>query len=132
VHSVRRVGVIASPRLVPLVGAYNFRDLGGHPTTDGRITRWRQLYRSDTLQDLSETGVSALRGIGLQTIIDLRTATELATIGRTPLEGEDIAYLHLSVIREAIRNDPSCYRRSPNSIWPLSTCVVGFKSPGVH
>ena len=91
---------------MPLVGAYNFRDLGGYPTTDGRVTRWRQLYRSDTLHDLSETDVSALRGMGLQTIIDLRTAAELATTGRGPLEGEDIAYLHLSVIQEAIRNDP--------------------------
>ena len=99
------MGLIASPRLVPLVGAYNFRDLGGYPTTDGRATRWRQLYRSDTLHDLIEADVGALRRIGLQTIIDLRTATELATTGRGPLQDEDISYLHLSVIQEAGNND---------------------------
>ena len=91
---------------MPLAGAYNFRDLGGYPTADGGATRWKQLYRSDTLHDLTEKDLAALRQVGLHTIIDLRTAAELQTTGRGPLQGEDIAYLHLSVIQEAISNDP--------------------------
>jgi protein-tyrosine phosphatase len=94
---------------MPLVGAYNFRDLGGYPTTDGGSTRWRQLYRSDTLHDLTETDLVAVRGMGLRTIIDLRTAAELETTGRGPLEGEDIRYLHLSVIQGAMSEEPSAF-----------------------
>ena len=59
-------------RLLPLVGAYNFRDLGGYPTNDGRVTRWGKLFRSDTLHELTEADLKVLRDVGLATIIDLR------------------------------------------------------------
>jgi protein-tyrosine phosphatase len=87
-------------RLLPLVGAYNFRDLGGYPTADGGVTRWGKLFRSDTLHDLSESDLVALRTLELRSIIDLRTTTELETTGRGPLQHEPISYLHLSVYQE--------------------------------
>ena len=40
-------------RRVELEGAVNFRDLGGYPTVGGRTTRWRTMYRSDSLADLT-------------------------------------------------------------------------------
>jgi protein-tyrosine phosphatase len=91
---------------MPLTGAYNFRDLGGYPTDGGGATRWKQLYRSDTLHDLTDTDLATLRELGLKTVIDLRTAVELETVGRDPLLGDDVAYLHLSVIQEAVSTDP--------------------------
>jgi len=87
-------------RLLPLVGASNFRDLGGYPTVDGRQTRWGQLFRSDTLHELTGADLDVLRGVGLASIIDLRTATEVGRTGRGPLGGEPIAYLHASVLQE--------------------------------
>jgi protein-tyrosine phosphatase len=100
------MGVIASPRLLPLTGAYNFRDLGGYRTAHGGTTRWKRLYRSDTLHDLTEADLATLSQLGLRTIIDLRSPAELETTGRGPLQDEDIAYLHLSVIQEATSDDP--------------------------
>ena len=41
-------------RLVPLSGAFNFRDLGGYRGLDGRTTRWGTLFRSDTLHELTQ------------------------------------------------------------------------------
>jgi len=87
-------------RLLPLRGTYNFRDLGGYPAAGGRRTRWSRLYRSDTLQELSEADVEALAEIGLATIVDLRTATEVEREGRGPLATAPLRYLHLSVLRE--------------------------------
>jgi hypothetical protein len=87
-------------RLLPLVGAYNFRDLGGYPTVDGGLTRWGRLFRSDTLHELREADLKILRDIGLRTVIDLRTPTEVAQTGRGLLEHEPVSYLHLSVIQE--------------------------------
>jgi len=87
-------------RLLPLVGASNFRDLGGYPTVDGRQTRWGRLFRSDTLHELTEADLEVLRGVGLASIIDLRTATEVGRTGRGALGGEAIAYLHASVLQE--------------------------------
>jgi rhodanese-related sulfurtransferase len=88
----------AVDRLVPLAGAFNFRDLGGYRGLDGRVTRWGRLFRSDTLHELTAPDVELLRSLGLATVIDLRTPRELARTGRGPLEPEPIRYRHLSVI----------------------------------
>lgn len=92
-------------RLVPLEGSFNFRDLGGYPGRDGRTTRWGRLYRADALHDLSVEDVGQLRGLGLRTVVDLRTERELARTGRGPLEPEDIAFHHLAVVKEGMRSD---------------------------
>jgi hypothetical protein len=88
-------------RLLPLVGAYNFRDLGGYRTADGRFTRWGRLFRSDTLHELTPADLDVLRDLGLLSVIDLRTAAELERTGRGLLASEPVRYLHLSVIQEA-------------------------------
>ena len=75
-------------RLIPLDGAFNFRDLGGYPAAGGRATRWGMLFRSDTLHELSTSDVDTLRSLGLATVVDLRTSRELERTGRGPLGPE--------------------------------------------
>lgn len=88
-------------RFVPLVGASNFRDLGGLPLRGGGATRWRRVFRSDTLQELTPSDVKLLLGdIGLATIVDLRTSREIANEGRGPLEAEAVEYVHLPFIAD--------------------------------
>ena len=70
----------------PLSGAFNFRDLGGLATRDGRVTQRGRLYRSDTLQALTPDDVVRLTvELGVEAIIDLRLASEVAGEGRGPL-----------------------------------------------
>ena len=88
-------------RLLPLVGAYNFRDLGGYATTDDRSTRWGCLYRSDTLDELTDQDLELIRSIGLLSVIDLRTPTEVERRGRGVLGSEPIRYVNLSVLPES-------------------------------
>ncbi len=88
----------APERLIPLEGAFNFRDLGGYPGTGGGVTQWGTLFRSDTLHELSAADVATLGSMGLATIIDLRTHRELEQTGRGPLGPESIAFRHLPVI----------------------------------
>jgi protein-tyrosine phosphatase len=72
---------------VPLTGAYNFRDLGGYPTEDGRRTVRGRLFRSDTLQELTAEDVAHVRDrLGVRTVLDLRSGAEVAQEGRGPLE----------------------------------------------
>ncbi len=85
-------------RLVALEGAFNFRDLGGYPSSRGGHTRWGLLFRSDTLHELTEGDVGVLRGLGLTTVVDLRTPAELSRTGRGRLEPEPIGFHHLSVL----------------------------------
>ena len=87
-------------RILPLVGASNFRDLGGYPTMDGGFTRWGTLFRSDTLHELTASDVEFLREIGLKTIIDLRMVAEVRKSGRGLFGSEAAVYHHLSVIDE--------------------------------
>ena len=42
-------------RRIELEGAVNFRDLGGYPAEGGRTVRWRTIYRSDSLSDLTDS-----------------------------------------------------------------------------
>jgi protein tyrosine/serine phosphatase len=87
-------------RLLPLVGAYNFRDLGGYPAAGGRRTRWGRLFRSDTLHELTPEDLVVLRELGLRTVIDLRSVDEVQQSGRGLLAHEPIDYRHLSVLAD--------------------------------
>ncbi len=91
--------VEASERLVPLSGAFNFRDLGGYPAGNRAVTRYGRLFRSDGLHRLDDADLDILRGIGLATIIDLRTPGEVEHTGRGLLGDEAIRYHHLAVVR---------------------------------
>ena len=82
-------------RTVVLDGCFNFRDLGGYATTDGRRTRWRRLFRADGLSRLSDSDLTLFRELGIVTVIDLRTDLETDTQGRFPLDADDVSYHHL-------------------------------------
>ncbi len=89
----------ARSRLVPLAGAYNFRDLGGY-RAGGRQTRWGRLFRSDTLHELTEADLEVLAEMGMATVIDLRTPTEVARDGPGALRAPGVSNAHLSVLPE--------------------------------
>jgi protein-tyrosine phosphatase len=108
-------GRITSPRVVPLRGVSNFRDLGGYPTADGGRTRHGVIYRSAGLSDLADPDRAVLAGLRLAAVIDLRATFELALAptgdlwpsrtGRPPtvlhvpvLDGEDAAGYARSVL----------------------------------
>ena len=48
-------------RRIPLDGCLNFRDLGGYASADGRVVRWRTLFRSDTITQVTASDVTRLR-----------------------------------------------------------------------
>jgi protein-tyrosine phosphatase len=59
-------------------GILNVRDLGGHPTENGRETRFGRIVRADNIRRLSDRGWRALADYGVRTVVDLRTEEELA------------------------------------------------------
>lgn len=69
---------------VSLTSVFNFRDLGGLPTTDGRTVRYGQLYRSDSLHRLSIEDSERLAALGVRTVLDLRRPKEITRDGRVP------------------------------------------------
>ncbi len=73
----------------------NFRDLGGYRTADGRMTAWRRLFRADGLNKLTESDRSQLTGLGLTTVIDLRTLDEAEQRGSFPVDQVPVRYVSL-------------------------------------
>jgi len=63
-------------RLLPLQHASNFRDLGGYPAAGGRHVRWGMIYRSGATPLLSDADYLYLDGLGIRSVIDLRSAEE--------------------------------------------------------
>jgi protein-tyrosine phosphatase len=77
---------VTDPSPGALSGAYNFRDLGGLPTADGRRVRRGRFFRSDTLQVLAEDDVAHLvDGLGVAAVVDLRSPAEAVEEGRGPI-----------------------------------------------
>jgi hypothetical protein len=72
---------------LPLTGAANARDLGGLPTEDGGRLSFAELLRADNLQGLTDDDVDALLGLGLSTVVDLRSPYEVQSEGPGPLVG---------------------------------------------
>jgi protein tyrosine/serine phosphatase len=62
-------------------GCFNFRDLGGYGTRDGRTVRARRLFRADGPHALTDADARRLGDLGVTTIIDLRMPTEAAERG---------------------------------------------------
>jgi protein-tyrosine phosphatase len=58
-------------------GILNVRDLGGHPTEDGRETQFGRIVRADNIRRLSDEGWKSLVDYGIRTVVDLRTEEEL-------------------------------------------------------
>jgi protein-tyrosine phosphatase len=85
-------------RLVALEAVHNFRDLGGYATADGRCTKWRTVFRADGLYRLTPDDVVTLEPLGLRTVIDLRSDTELDERGRFPVDVHPVVFHHLPIV----------------------------------
>lgn len=70
------------PRNLGFSATFNFRDVGGYAGLDGRVVRWRQLFRADSLHRLGEADAEAFAELGVRTVIDLRRPFEVERYGR--------------------------------------------------
>jgi protein-tyrosine phosphatase len=84
---------------LPLEGAYNFRDLGGLTTREGRTVRDRRVFRSDRLTNLTAADVAMLEEIGIGRIFDLRSDLELANDGRGAWSSAADRHRHRPLVR---------------------------------
>jgi protein-tyrosine phosphatase len=89
---------MARDRLVSLVGALNFRDLGGYAGAAGRTVRWGRVFRSDALHALTAADLSVVASLGLRSVLDLRWSHERERQPTViPMDGSTTRSLHLMV-----------------------------------
>jgi protein-tyrosine phosphatase len=100
--------VISERHISPLAGAYNFRDLGGLSTRDGRRIRHGRVFRSDSLQELTDDDVARLVDeLGIAFVIDLRNGVESVEEGRGPLARRPVCYANIPLVDvDSSRGDP--------------------------
>jgi len=135
-------------RHLNLEGASNFRDLGGYPTGDGRIVRWRQIFRSNHLGHLTAADIEIVRSLGLRSAFDFRGREERAvavcgmediTVHSLPIEPTVVAALRarlsagtlsadaaLEIMRESYRN---YVRLNTHSFRALFTHLLDDRAP---
>ncbi len=88
-------------RWLPMEGCVNFRDLGGYRNGQGQTVRWRRLYRSDALQDMTSDDASyAIKELGIRMVVDLRNSDEAERDGRGPLPDAGAEYRHIPLLEE--------------------------------
>lgn len=68
--------LILSETHLPMAGGYNFRDLGGIKTTDGRTVKWGKILRSDEMNNLTDADLNYLSSIPLISVVDFRSDSE--------------------------------------------------------
>lgn len=79
-------------------GAQNVRDLGGYLSWDGRPVRKRRFLRAGGLHALTSEGVAAVRALGVDCIVDLRSSFEASRMPDTLREDGEIDYVHLPML----------------------------------
>jgi Tyrosine phosphatase family len=97
-------------RWIEFEGCANFRDLGGRVTAAGQTVRYGLLYRSDTLESLTDDDHRRFEALGIATVIDLRAPSEIEKRGRLDLVRHRVRYLHLplvDVVADPARWDPA-------------------------
>ena len=102
-------------RHIPLDGTPNFRDLGGYETAEGQTVKWRKIFRSGTLAELSDEDHRLIETLAIRKIYDLRTDDERATYpSRLPSSGLAVVTLAIHG-RDVVRGedfDLEAYLRS--------------------
>ncbi|MGH7864652.1 MAG: tyrosine-protein phosphatase [Candidatus Binataceae bacterium] len=76
----RRQRVLVDFDLLRKFATRNFRDLGGHPTVQGRTVRTGKIYRSSHIAEVPQE--SPLRAVRLKTLVTLQSRVEVKVLGR--------------------------------------------------
>ncbi|CAI2008954.1 tyrosine-protein phosphatase [Serratia proteamaculans] len=69
--------ILLHPSLAPLDGGINFRDLGGNSVADGRRIKRGLLFRSGSLERLTENDCTFLAGVPVRSVLDYRDPDEV-------------------------------------------------------
>lgn len=104
-------------RNIKLDGTNNFRDLGGYIGHNGKIVRFTQLFRSDALHKLSDKDIAWLESIGLKTIVDFRSSSEIVNNEDKEILGAK--YYHLNPKAEVAQTASASVSNDRNKIEKL-------------
>jgi protein-tyrosine phosphatase len=89
-------------RRIGLEGAVNFRDIGGYPAARGRRVRWRRIFRSDSLSNLTDDDHAQVAALGVRTLVDFRLASERHVLPNRLAASSDITSVEIGFMAEGV------------------------------
>ncbi|MDW7657998.1 MAG: tyrosine-protein phosphatase [Bacillota bacterium] len=84
---------------------YNIRDLGGHPTADGRETQCGRFIRSDAPVRLSQSDLDVLLSYPVRHVIDLRSQSEIRQQPHDLRDQPGISYHNIPLLGVSLERD---------------------------
>lgn len=81
----------------------NFRDIGGYKTEDGKYVKKGCFYRSSVINFKDEEDKAEFIGLGIKTILDLRSTKEAREMPDDEVDG--VNYIFCSAIKEDNENE---------------------------
>ena len=79
-------------------GCFNFRDVGGYKTRDGRRVKWGRYFRAGRQDRMTEPDLEKVKSLNIGTQIDLRGDEEIEDQGLGPLTDMGATYHNISLI----------------------------------
>src|SRR5689334_11299648 len=116
------------PRHLDLESLFNVRDLGGHQGRAGQTLRWNRLYRADDLGRATAADLAVFAGLGVTTVIDLRTDRERAASRPPVFRGVDVAVHHLPMVRSQWEEANRFAARRDDGAQPDAVAVLAQRS----
>lgn len=109
-------------RVLPIEEGFNFRELGGIITKEGKKIKHNQLIRTDELSHLNENDLELLQQLNVKTIVDFRTEQERKiSLDRVPKSCKN--EIHLDIVA-ANMNTFMAKMREPNVNY--KDLILGF------
>jgi protein-tyrosine phosphatase len=87
-------------RHYPFTNVHNFRDLGGYPTNNGRITAYNTFFRSDSPHLMSVEDQTKICSMGISTIVDLRFPAEQQAMPSPFLDNPQMEYHTVAIMSD--------------------------------
>ena len=87
-----------SERHFAFEGCFNFRDIGGYPTKEGKKIKKGIYFRTGRQDRMSEKDLAELKDLKISTQIDLRKPEEILDQGKGPLENMGADYINIPII----------------------------------
>ena len=87
-----------SERHFAFEGCFNFRDIGGYLTKEGKKIKKGIYFRTGRQDRMSEKDLAELKNFKISTQIDLRKPEEILDQGKGPLENMGADYINIPII----------------------------------
>ena len=87
-----------SERHFAFEGCFNFRDIGGYPTKEGKKIKKGIYFRTGRQDRMSAKDLAELKNLKISTQIDLRKPEEILDQGKGPLENMGADYINIPII----------------------------------